>query len=497
VLDSWEAIGASVYLKGEDAQVPLDAFPYDGTTVRFEERRLRRESYGLRKTVAARQSDWEKAAHSRWKHLKSLGFRTCDDMRLAVAQTIANPRWAFVLRALAGRYSEVIVDEAQDCDESQIAVLQAIRDAGVRVTVVADIDQAIYEFRKATPSVLGKLTAGMAKLPIRDNRRGSPAVCAIANSMVDHARADTKSVGDTSNCDWPVLIVPHGAGEEREACTRFGARARDLKCDEVLIVAHSRALALRAAGRDNVTGQQGGGAVRLVAAAVRLFSGVLDAKGRLAAIREAENVLLRRLGVDLEDRGVEAACGEEAIERRWLRGSAYALLREAKIRAGDATGSTVMDAVTWARAAVAAIQHAPPGRRWERSCSTLFPSPRKAKAKVTFVTSSDSDRGVLVNTVHGVKGEGKDAVLLILPSDIESCRKLLGAWQVRSMVDEANRVTYVGVTRAKRLLGLAVPEEVSSDLCTLLDAAGVPNLTLAAPIAPTVVDRSPRAKRRM
>lgn len=496
VLDSWESIGAFVYLQGEDAQVPLDAFPYDGATVRFDERRLHREFYGLRKTVAAHQSDWEKAANRRWKHLKDLGFRTCDDMRLAVAQTIADPRWAFVMRALAGRYHEVIVDEAQDCDESQIAVLHAIRAAGVRVTVVADIDQAIYEFRKATPSVLGQLTESMTKLPLRDNHRGSPAVCAVANSMVDQSRANTRSVGDTSNCEWPVLIVPYGAGGEREACTRFCAHARDRKCGEMLVVAHSRALALRAAGRESVTGQRGGGAVRLVAAAVRMFSGVLDAKGRLAAIREAENVLLRRLGVELENRGVESACADELIERRWLRGSAYALLREVKIRAGEARESTVIDAVNWARAAVAAIKDAPAGRAWVRSGSMMFRSPRKAKARVTFVTSSEGEHGVLANTIHGVKGEGKEAVLLILPSDIESCRKLLGGWRARSMADEANRVAYVGVTRAKRLLGLAVPEEAGGDLRTILDDAGVPILVLEAPPAPKVADRRPRARRR-
>jgi DNA helicase-2/ATP-dependent DNA helicase PcrA len=495
VLDSWESIGAYVHLKGENAQVPLDAFPYDGSSVRFDELRLHREFYGLRKTVAARQSDWEKAAYLRWKHLKGLGFRTCDDMRLAVAQTIADPRWAFVLRALAGRYHEVIVDEAQDCDESQVAVLQAIRDAGVRVTVVADIDQAIYEFRKATPSVLGRLTETMTPLRMKDNRRGSPAVCAIANSMVDHARADTKSAGDTMNCEWPVLVVPYVTGGEREACIGFCARAKELKCEEVLVVAHSRALALRAAGRDVTTGQQGGGAGRLVAAAVRMFSGVLDAKGRLAAIREAEKVLLRRLGIALDDRGVEEACANESIERRWLRGSAYALLRELKIRAGGARESTAIDAVTWARQAVAAIKDAPAGRAWMRSGSTLFHSPQNAKAKVTFVTSSEREPGVLVNTIHGVKGEGKDVVLLILPSDVASSRKLLSAWRTRSMADEANRVAYVAVTRTKRLLGLAVPEEVSGDLTTILDNAGVPNLVLDAPPAPKVAGRRARARR--
>lgn len=168
VLDSWESIGACVQLRGTKTVpgkgVPLDAFPFDGQRVQFESSRLRREFSGWKAQIQAHLADWERAATAKREGLHRGGLRTCDEMRIAVAKTFASERWNFVLRALAARFCEVIVDEAQDCDESQVAVLSRMRDAGTRLVLVADVDQAIYEFRKASPACLLKLAKTLRPL---------------------------------------------------------------------------------------------------------------------------------------------------------------------------------------------------------------------------------------------------------------------------------------------------------------------------------------------
>ena len=52
---------------------------------------------------------------------------------------------------LAARFSEVIVDEAQDCGPEELHVLELLKQFGVTVTAVADLDQSIFEFRRAEP----------------------------------------------------------------------------------------------------------------------------------------------------------------------------------------------------------------------------------------------------------------------------------------------------------------------------------------------------------
>lgn len=478
VLDSWESIDACVQLRGSKAVrgkgVSLDAFPYDGYAVRFDERRLRGEAVAWRMQIQNHRAEWERAAAARRQTLKDLGLRTCEDVRVALAHAARRGALDLVLRAVAARFCEVIVDEAQDCDESQVEVLGRIREAGARLVLVADVDQAIYEFRRATPGPLRELARTMHPLGIRGNRRGAPAICAVANSMIPLERADTHSVGETKDCDWPVRVIPYDPGAERQAGADFCARAAKRGCRETLLVAHRRTLALRAAGRDASSKGPGGMAVALTRSAVRVIDGGFDARARIGAVRAVELILLRRAGVQVIDQTVEDACRAEGIERRWLRGSVVTLLRAVRKRIGGRTTITVDEAVSIARAAAESLDP-PAGRTWIRSTGSLFRvSATQATAMVALGRDIEIASDVVVNTVHGVKGEGADAVLFVLSDHLDDTARLLAAWRARSTEGEANRVAYVAVTRAKRLLGLAVPASLSVELGAILRERAVP-----------------------
>ena len=92
--------------------------------------------------------------------------------------------------------------------------------------------------------------------------------------------------------------------------------------------------------------------------------------------------------------------------------------------------------------------------------------------------------------MHGVKGQGADAVLVVLPG-VERTPPLLDAWRSRRTEDEASRVVYVGVTRAERLVGLAVPAPLSDELVAILRERSV-NLTVAPVCISPALGRQPR-----
>src|ERR1019366_8151905 len=48
----------------------------------------------------------------------------------------------------------VIVDECQDLSPSQLHLLQELRNAGTKVHLVGDLNQAIYSFRKCDPKLV-------------------------------------------------------------------------------------------------------------------------------------------------------------------------------------------------------------------------------------------------------------------------------------------------------------------------------------------------------
>ena len=62
--------------------------------------------------------------------------------------------------ALAARFREIIVDEAQDCNPVDLEIIKWLRDAGIPTKVICDPHQSIYEFR-------GGVTDHLSRLPIR------------------------------------------------------------------------------------------------------------------------------------------------------------------------------------------------------------------------------------------------------------------------------------------------------------------------------------------
>ena len=111
-------------------------------------------------------------------------------------------------RTSARRFDHVLVDEYQDTNALQAAILLALKPDGRGLTVVGDDAQSIYGFRAAT-------VRNILDFP---NRFAPPAA-------VDHARAelplDRADPGRRQRGDEP------GAGRlQRSACSRSGARRR-------------------------------------------------------------------------------------------------------------------------------------------------------------------------------------------------------------------------------------------------------------------------------
>jgi DNA helicase-2/ATP-dependent DNA helicase PcrA len=84
--------------------------------------------------------------------------------------------------------------------------------------------------------------------------------------------------------------------------------------------------------------------------------------------------------------------------------------------------------------------------------------------------------GIACATVHEAKGREHDAVCVVLQPDRATSTRtatLMAAWDNRTD-DEAKRVIYVGVTRAKLFAMLAVPAAVAEQCVAILTASNVP-----------------------
>jgi hypothetical protein len=79
-------------------------------------------------------------------------------------------------------------------------------------------------------------------------------------------------------------------------------------------------------------------------------------------------------------------------------------------------------------------------------------------------------------TIHNAKGGEYGGVCVVIPPDDTRgfTATLLASWAARSDY-EAKRVIYVGVTRAMRLVGLAIPASCLDSCVAILTAASVPH----------------------
>lgn len=83
-------------------------------------------------------------------------------------------------------WAHVFVDEAQDLDPTQVAVIRAI--SPERLFMVGDIDQTIYGWRGASPATIVDLpkALGMSIHRLEVNHRSSQAVVQAAGSLIKH-----------------------------------------------------------------------------------------------------------------------------------------------------------------------------------------------------------------------------------------------------------------------------------------------------------------------
>lgn len=118
---------------------------------------------------------------------------------------------------------------------------------------------------------------------------------------------------------------------------------------------------------------------------------------------------------------------------------------------------------TWVPAAGGALSRHPPFAGAARSRNRLTAAgqgSRRARTVAGLPSATATGTGTRLSTIHQAKGDEADAVLLHMPAGPLSDRSL-SAWLDGRSADaetaEAMRVLYVGLTRARKLLGISVP----------------------------------------
>lgn len=370
------------------------------------------------------------------------GLIDYDDMLLRA--TTALETVPAVADGVRDRYRFFTVDEFQDVNPSQFALLGAWLGDRREVCVVGDDDQTIYRFTGASPTYLTGFhrTFRPARVvTLTENYRSTPQVLALANRVLWTKPAELRKTLVATRPDGPVPTFSEHADEEDERLAVV-AEIRRLVADGVppgeiaicyRINSQSEPFeeALRTAGISHVVrGEPGFFARREVAQAVGLLRvaarrpppadetalpGTTPAAPRTAdAVAEA--VLREQAGWHPR----REPSGEAARERWRNLGALLALVE--RLVADDAA-LTLADIVADLDRRTAAGQE-----------------------------TADPAGAVTLLTIHRAKGLEFDAVFLVA---LEEGLLPISYAKADEEVEDERRLLYVGVTRARRHLHLS------------------------------------------
>jgi DNA helicase-2/ATP-dependent DNA helicase PcrA len=412
-----------------------------------------------------------------------------DDLLLYWAEMVAEPALAAQIGA---RFDHVLVDEYQDTNLLQAAILRALKPDGRGLTVVGDDAQAIYSFRGATVRNIldfpGQFTQPARIVTLERNYRSTQPILDVSNAVIAaaaerHAKTlwtDKPSVGRPQ-----LVLVPDEAQQARFVAERVLAHREGglaLKSQAVLFrtSSHSAALELELARR-NIPFVKYGGLKFLEAAHVKDLLAVLrfaqNPRGRMAGFRVTQ--LIPGIGPATSTRLLDAMAQAEdpgavvqtfqppaTAKEEWARFAAiYAQLRAPELawpadmelalrwylphleRLHDDAGLRRGDVEQLARLASGYASR-------ERFLTELTLDPPEATSDRPGPPLLDEDY-LILSTIHSAKGQEWRSVHVLnvvdgcIPADVAQ-----GAQEL----EEERRLLYVAMTRARDHLHLIVPQ---------------------------------------
>ena len=412
-----------------------------------------------------------------------------DDLLLYWAQMVAEPELG---AEIGGLFDHVLVDEYQDTNPLQAAILLAMKPDGRGLTVVGDDAQSIYAFRGATVRNILDFPAAFDPpaqvVTLEQNYRSTKPILEAANAVIAMAAERfTKNLWSERESTQRPRLVSVKDDADQAAFVVDGVLARreeglKLKQQAVLFraSAHSARLELELTRR-NIPFVKFGGLKFLEAAHVKDVLAVLrwaeNPRDRISGFRAIQ--LLAGIGPKTAGRVLDNVCAApagcallaeqpvpEAARAGW---QAFAVLvdrlaerpqwpadfelacrwYEAQMpRLYDDFALRVLDVQQLARIAATS-----PSR--QRFLTELTLDPPSATSGEAGMPLLDEDY-LILSTMHSAKGQEWNAVSVLnvvdgcIPSDV--------ATRNSAEIEEERRLLYVAMTRAKDALDLIVPQ---------------------------------------
>lgn len=362
---------------------------------------------------------------------------------------------------LAARFEEVIVDEVQDCSELDLSILKGLKDAGVRLIAVGDLDQSIYAFREAKPDKVRAFFRPMMNdaWKLTDNFRSTQPICDFTATMRIGSVPD-RACGENAKVTTPVYLASFS--DLNEVLPIVSTITEDEKIEsKTLFLAHDGDVSRKALGMPERTKSQSKHSVIRFAKHFEVLTNLeaspIDRYRALkGCVRLIQDVQVDETVRNLDPEGFERHLGSDGYDPK-----------ELCLKLAFTVGSPAQhDGRSFKDALVRAM-----GELRIPFSKSKLRKPADDIWRSAFYDQVVFNDGFRASNIHQYKGLEAESVALIIPKR-QKQKDTINSWVRRDSI-EPLRVLYVGASRAQRLLMVFVHDTLVEPIASHMAELGV------------------------
>jgi DNA helicase II / ATP-dependent DNA helicase PcrA len=364
-----------------------------------------------------------------------------------------------IARAIATRFPFVIIDEAQDISEIQMKIIDLLIKNGVKkICLVGDPDQSIFEWHNAKPDLFLKKCKewGGNLIILNENRRSSKKICEFTYKLSSLSNQSRAVCRDVCGFDFKPEVWGYKDDDYSGVIADFlkVCETNGIPVDKkVAVLSRSKGVVCKICGTQDF--QDG----------VSCWGDYHFLKDLCFGKHLYESKEFKK-GFNFVEKGLykllknKKNCTEECLNQIILE-VGFINWRKRVFKLLSLLPTTNGCVVDWIKSTSIVLC----GLGYLSARIAVRPAYVDVKIKDIFVSGAELNNfPYRMGTIHSVKGETFEAVLLILKN------KGVGKYYVSLINDNAKiedeeelRIVYVGITRPRRILVLAVPE-VAKDI---------------------------------
>lgn len=367
-------------------------------------------------------------------------------------------RYPQLAEGLAIRYPQIVIDECQDTSDVQHEIISMLVATGkTQLLMIGDPYQAIYEFNDANPQLmLDRIEKdGWHEIRLTDNFRSSEKICDGITSFFSFGEA-MNAKGNYRCCQIDPLLLRYPDNEIDKLPAVFSEMTDVLSkmCEfkDIKIVTRSKG-AVRELRRlvGDIEDKLNYCTKRLITAAINRDNGLWA-----EAFHEAQTCLCR-LVFDRVSLGHNREPLGDMPYKEWRQ------LVWSVVTSLPVSNILLSDWVPTARESVKRTLTSASIDPCHKPCDRIkFPNNCPDITTASIVeTDGVSAISHHIDTVHKVKGQTLDGIMLVASPKIRSRKSSVFDWLPSGNgngTTEEQRIAYVAMTRPKKLLVVAVPE---------------------------------------